>query len=483
MVRNSLWMVLLSLLCASGLCFGQDDADLPKRLSLEECRKLAVENSFASKEAKLNLKAAKYQRGEALAEYFPRVQFTAAGFHSLHPLFEIGFDDVLSSDALDLAYLWANETGSKTSYVAPSHGYTTGVQLIQPVFAGLRIVRGNQLASLGVRAAELQQNVQSRKTIEELDEYYWQTVALEEKRQTLSSFITMIDALYADAESALASGLITEGDYLQAKLKRNELLAMRSKLSNGIKLSKLNLLNYIGLSYEFLKIDELELENSFALGMSSGSRHGSSPSSESMYGSVSQSVSSVYELPSPSQFYADEQSVAANLEELALLELNIQAKTLQKQMEFGASLPQLLVGGTYSYMKIGEKRDKWNGLAFAALSVPISDWWKNSLKQARLQTEIDKAKAQRDYLSEQLVLLVRKTWVELTAAWDEYGLAIDSEAAASASYERERRRYEAGYITLSELLQSSAQFQQASNTACDARIAYAKALQRWLDFQ
>lgn len=419
-------------------------------LSLEDCRQMALSNSYSSKEAKLNIEAAKYQRTEALAEYFPRLSFQTLGFRSYKPLIEIGIDEFLHGDLLDMAYSWTFENGVKNKYSFPKYGYNSSLLLVQPVFTGLRIVKGNQLAELGVKAAELQGRVSERKTIEEIDEYFWLTVSLEDKLGTISTFQTLLDSLYKDVSVALASGLVTEDEYLQVHIKRNELRAAELKLKNGIKLSKINLLNNIGYRYEFLKLDSIDV----------------------VYNDNS--------LDAPLNYYKDENEIASKLEELALLELQIKAKELQRDMEFGQTLPQIIVGASYGYTKIGD-RDKWNGLAFASLSIPISDWWKNSVKNKRFQTEVEKAKAQKEYLSQQLILLVRKTWVELCGAWDDYQITVETYSAANQSFMRQNVQYKAGLITTSTLLQSQANLQQISSNLGDSRIAYLKALSRWKD--
>lgn len=418
--------------------------------TLEDCRRLALDNSYSAKEAKLNLRAAQYQRKEAFTEFFPRLSLNSISFYSFNPIINIELSDVLENQALDAAYLFSFETGMKTNWALPKHGYTASALIVQPLFAGFRIVNGNKLAELGVKAAELQQRTQERKTFEEIDNYYWQTVSLQDKIKTIGSFKDLLDTLYRDVSVALEQGLITEDQFLQVQIKRNELRATELKLRNGIKLSKINLLNYIDYKYEFLKLDSI----SFSL--------------------------DDCELKSPDYYYEDETKVVGNLEELALLDLQIKAKKLQKNMELGAVLPQVLVGATYGYSGLGE-HNKWNTLVFTSLSIPISDWWKNSLKQRRLQTEVDKARAQREYLGEQLLLLVRKTWVELCGAWDEYQLATDSYGAANQSFARQKAQYEAGMITISELLQSQAHLQQTLSSLIDARISYQKSLGRWLD--
>ena len=186
-------------------------------------------------------------------------------------------------------------------------------------------------------------------------------------------------------------------------------------------------------------------------------------------------------LPGPPEaYYVDEESIAASMEETRLLELQVEAAELQKKMALGEALPQLAVGATYGYYDFTGKGD-FNGLAFATVQIPISDWGKTSAKMKRLQTQVDKAASQRDYLQSQIILGVRQSWVELNSAWSQYQLALDSEAAAEASFGRVERNYEAGMVTAAELLQSQTSLRQASDKRADALNSYRQALRKWLD--
>ena len=71
--------------------------------------------------------------------------------------------------------------------------------------------------------------------------------------------------------------------------------------------------------------------------------------------------------------------------------------------------------------------------------------------------------------------------MELNSCWDQYQLALDSEKAAEASFGRVKRNYEAGRVTLSELLQSQAGLRQAADARAEALNSYRQALQKWLD--
>lgn len=434
------------------------------RLTLEECREMALQNNSSAVGAALDLEAARYQKQEAFAEYFPRVSAMGFGFWAFDPLLEIGVKDIFgnndfSNNLQGLIDSYAPMYGLPTSYTTLSRGYLAGVSVMQPIFAGGRIVNGNRLAALGVEAAGLQQEVQRRSTSDEIEGYWWQVVSLQEKRELLAGSKEFVDTLFRDVTAAYEAGLVTEDELLQVKLARNELLSNEVQLDNGLKLAKMNLLNSIGQSYTVISANASE-ERPYIDSIVLADEEG---------------------LPGPPEaYYADEESIAASMEETRLLELQVEAAELQKKMALGEALPQLAVGATYGYYDFTGKGD-FNGLAFATVQIPISDWGRTGAKMKRLQTQVDKAASQRDYLQSQIILGVRQSWVELNSAWSQYQLALDSEAAAEASFGRVERNYEAGMVTAAELLQSQTSLRQASDKRADALNSYRQALRKWLE--
>ncbi len=152
-------IIVVFLLCASG-CFAQQSRSC-EVFDLRRCRETAAEFNHNIRGGEFDLRAAEYQRKEARGEYFPRVDFTALGFYSLHPMLRIGVRDILGYNDFgnyiqELVNLYAPALGLDPTYSALAGGYTARVNLVQPVYAGGRIVTGNRLADLGVEAARLQ---------------------------------------------------------------------------------------------------------------------------------------------------------------------------------------------------------------------------------------------------------------------------------------------------------------------------------------
>lgn len=454
-------IVLIFLLFAPVLAGAQQ-----RVVSLEECKSLASSNDPYLRNAGLDVLAARAQKQEALAAYFPSVSATALAFHAINPLVNIGVTDVLGdSDAAWNISNWVDENapqyGLPTRYEALHYGYGATLTLTQPLFAGGRIVNGNRLASLGVEAAQLQQSLRGRQTDASVEEKYWRVVSLQEKQITLDHARELLDSLSKDAASALAAGLLTETDCLQVSLKLSELRAAQVQLSGGMRLAKMDLFNAIGLEYASISavagedrpfIDDIVLSGELG------------------------------DFPSPQECYIPEEELAAGMEETRLLDLQVEAKTLEKKMAVGEALPQVGLGAMYGYSKmVGDGRS--NGMVYAMVSIPLSDWGKNARRIERYGYEVEKARNERDYLDAQLILSARKLWVDLETAWEQMEVAAEAVAFAQRIYDSQLAQFEAGLATMSDLLQTQTSLRQSEDSFTDACINYRVALNSYQALQ
>ncbi len=452
------------LLAVFGGCFACGAQELV--LTLEGCKELARENDPYLKNAKLDAVSARAQKSEALAEYFPTVQATVMGFHALNPMIDLGVVDILGrSDAAwnisntydDFAY----SNGLPDRYRALQYGYGAGVSVMQPLFAGGRIVSGNRLAELGVRAADLKSSLQARETDTEVERKFWQVVSLVEKMKVLEAAMEMVGSLEKDVEAAYSAGLVTESDKLQLKLKKSELKSTRLQLLGGIRLAKMDLFNELGLAYSAVS---------------------SNASADRPYIDAISFDSGDGELSSPQSVRIPEEELAASMEEARLLDLQVEAKKLEKRMVLGSVLPQVALGGVYGYGHyVGD--GKLNGTVFAMVSVPLSDWGKTSRKLKRYDNEVQKAENEKSYLDSQLLLRARQLWIELETSWERMAVADEASELARDSFARQRAAYDAGMATMSELLQSQTDLLSCEESGAECRIAYRMALDSYLAFK
>ena len=272
-------------------------------LSVKDCIVLSESNNPYIKNTYLDIQSAKYQKKEVFAEYFPRLSVRALGLSSYNYLLDIVIGKELGEIVRDMGF------GGTTRF-----GFNATASLMQPLYAGGRIVTGNKLAKAGIKAAELKHEVNLRQKREEIEKLYWEIVALEEKRHTVKHLEELLDILYKDVNSAIDAGVITESDLMLVKMKQNELKSGKIHLEGGIRLLKMNLFNTIGQGYSIVK----------------GLADPSKPHID--YIILSDRFSTL--LP-PSEYYIPEEEFASGVTETELLEVMVEAKKLEKKLALG----------------------------------------------------------------------------------------------------------------------------------------------------
>lgn len=427
-------------------------------LTLEKCKDMALQNDPSVRNAHLDVLAARAQKQEAFSEYFPKVSLNAFGFWSLSPFLEIGIKDIMGENELsDVLNSLIESAGEQYDfspiYKALKTGYVASLSAVQPLYAGGRVVTGNKLASLGVEAARLQQEIALRDNEASVEAEYWQVVSLEEKLNTVGILSQLLDTLHKDLSSAVQAGLAVQTDLMQLELKQSELKSGLVQLKGGIRLAKMNLLNSIGQDYCFLPANADSLK----------------PFIDDIV-----FADRLDDLLPPQEYYIPEEHLAASLNENQLLELSVEAKKMEKRMALGEALPTVGVGASYNYSRTINERA--NGTVFAVVQIPISDWGKVSRKVKRMDYQMQKASNDRDYLSSQLLLQVRQLWLGLTVAWDKMMVAQETMDLAQKTVDQLTGRYEAGLVPMSELLQAQTILRQSTEAYIDSQIEYSAAL-------
>jgi len=426
-----------------------------QNLSLEDCRHIAAGENTQIKNASLDVLAAKAQRDEALTHWFPSASVVGVGFRASNPLLHLDIQDITGTTAGAALFnyyarLAGDLLGFRTSWSALEYGYAASALVVQPVFAGGRIVNGNRLARLGVNAAEAKQALTSREALDEVDKKYWQVVSLQDKKQTLDEALEMLDRLHADVTAAYAAGLALDTDTLKVGKERHKLLLDKTRLESGLWLARTDLVNYIGLVPDSL--EALTLTDSLSA------------------------------LLPPGSYYVDPAVLAAGTEESQLLSMQVEAATLQRKMKLGEALPQVAVGAAYGYGQlVGSPQT--SGIAFATVSIPITDWWKTGAQARRLDYERQKAVNDRDYLNKQLELKANALWEGVVTSWTALQVANDDVALEELSASRLHDLYDAGGATLSELLMAQVELRRSRSELVDAQIAYRTAVAAYTALQ
>ncbi len=431
-------------------------------LTLDSCLSMAQQNNKQLRRAALDIDKAQQVKNQAFTNYFPQVKATAMGYHSLHPMVEVGIDDINNASVRDLlTTLYGNygaALGLGNTLSLFQYGYQAGVTALQPVYMGGKIVAGNQLAKVGVEVARLQTEIAERDLLEQVEESYWLVVGLTEKQNTLQTYTALLDTVHRTVQVAVNAGLALQTDLLQVELRQSEIQRTQIQLDNGLSLAKWVLWQSLGKTYP----DQMgeRLDNVLFETIPEDSTLQAPPSKEGT-GKVLESF---------------------------LLSLQVRAAELQRRMDIADALPQVAVGAHYGYsnMQANFLRDglgskTGNGAVFVTVSVPLTDWWETGHKIREDNIAVEQARLEEQNTNELLELRTQQAYDNMVEA---YSLVSENRHAVDIARENYRLsgvNYRAGMGTITDLLTAQTSLLQAENNLTDAIIAYKVNLRRYIN--
>ena len=422
------------------------------RLTLEESKAMALENNGNVKNSRLELDAAWETKKEAFTNYFPKISASAFGMKAMDPLLEIGmkggdlpvYDGTPANLANPLQYAYMPDVN-----IGLFNQMALGiVNIQQPLYAGSKIKTGNRLAELNIEVKEMQRKLSENDIILKTEQQYWQVIVIQEKQKTVDSYLDFLDRLHDQVNNAYENGLTIRNDLLKVSIKQQELKVTKIQLENGKKLALMQLCPTIGLEYRPTLLLEGNLE----------------------------------ELSLPDSYYIPTGNALPNRAEYQLLEKSVDATGLQKKMQNGNYLPALAVGISGYYLDQLESGvdGAFNGLAFASLTIPISDWWGGNHKLKELRIRESMAKNNLEENKGLLRLQMEKAWVDLNESYDKIQLTESILAQTTENLRVNQDSYDNGLIQLSDLLEARALKAETEDKLIEAKNRYKLAVTDYL---
>ena len=424
--------------------------------TLDDCLRIARENNATLKSAKVNRQMAEETEGSAFPAYFPKV--FAGGFAFIS-------NDFLVKQKMDLS----KEMESVGEQVAPTlsqagidpsvlqglpstfnmgmvdKGIIGHLTLIQPIFVGGQIYNGNQLAKIGTHAAKLQETLAETEIRKNTETYYWLIVSLKEKLKTLAEAEKQVEAIRSDVQIAVDAGVAVKNDLLRVELEKKKLQSNRLKLENGISVAKLMLARQMNRDNADFDLAEADL----------------------------------IQITPPESYAISADDAVERRAESKLLAISREAAEKERSMERGKVLPTVAVGASLLYQNLLDD-DAVNGVLFASLTVPISDWWSNSYSTAKLDLKAKKAAIDEVENKNLIKVDIDAKWNTLNESFKQIEISRDAIAQAEENLRTQREFYNAGTATLSNLLEAETLRQQATDSYTEAVTGYYTAVCAYL---
>lgn len=419
--------IFISAIFSFFVCYGMS-AQADSIYTLDQCITMALENNRKVTSANNNIEAAIQLKRESFTKYFPEISATGMVFWANH--------DILQYNLLDIIELGIIKKGKMA-----------GVQALQPIFLGGRIVNGNKLAEVGEEVARLrktQTEDELRLTTETL---YWKLATLKSTKSTLETALSLLDTLERQVNVAVEAGLVTKNDLLKIQLKRNSYRAEMVDLDNGIQLVKMLLGQYVGLGTS---------------------------------GNIDISVETPNDIPSfPAEYFTSPAEALPLTVNYRLLQKNVEAKKFEKRMELGNNLPSVAVGAGWYYHDLLEQNHNF-GAVQIGIDIPLSGWWGGSYALKRKSLELINAKNELEDLSEQLQIEMQDKWNNLTAAHRKMEIEKEGIIQSKENLYLNQMYYEAGMSTISDLLEAETSLKEAQDRYVSAYGTFRTALSAYL---
>ena len=416
------------ILCCTALPAGA------QTLTLDECRAAAAEHNRTLRNSRLDLDAASQTHREAFTNYFPQISASGGLFQAQHGLVQADFGMTipqLGTMNLPLSMV--------------KRGIVGGITAVQPVFAGLKIVNGNKLARLGEEVGRLQLQQTEAEVRERTDACFWQVVSLRDNLSTLDAVERQLAEIRRQVELSVKAGLVTNNDLLRVELRQQEIASNRLKVENGLKVSKMLLAQHIGVDWRGFDV------------------------ANAAFG----------EPEAPAAYYVPVEEALDRRTEYLLAEKNVEARKYEKRMERGKRLPTVGIGAGYLYYNVTDKSVD-DGMVFAQVSVPVSEWWggAHALKKARIREH--QAENDRLQVREMLAVEIERTWSEVQESYAQILLMRRSVESSAENLRQNRNFYKAGTAPLTDLLDAETLYTQSRNDLTSACASYRTALAKYM---
>ena len=128
--------------------------------------------------------------------------------------------------------------------------FAAGIGFTQPIYLGGKIRELYNIAKTTEEMARLQTDNRQEELIISVDQAYWTTVSLINKKKLAEKYVELLTKLEKNVQAAIDEGVATRGDLLNVKVKLIEANLALTRATDGVTLSKMALFRVCGLDLD-----------------------------------------------------------------------------------------------------------------------------------------------------------------------------------------------------------------------------------------
>lgn len=397
------------------------------KLSVDECRRLALVNSEDVRIAENAMTQAELDRKIANTALLPKFDGSVTGAYLLPDM------------DMSIAELQMRGT------------YMAGINVTQPIYTGGKITAGRNLARIGKEVAGINLRKARIDVIADADNAYWTYLSVLDKVKLLESYCSMMDTVYNQTKVAVLAGMTIENDLLRIEARKSDILYQLQKARNGAELCRLSLCRIIGADFETVPV----------------------------------LTDTVFVNKTPGTLETD----ISSRPELGLLHANIKAKEQDIKIVRSDFLPTvgLSLGYTYygnikikgamqgadgSYYPFSHSMSDGYGLAMLSVSIPLFHWGEGSKKIRKAKIELENSRLKLEQSSRLLSIQANQAAKNYEDGYRMTGTARLALSQAEENLRVMRNRYDASMSPLTDLLDAQTQWKQASSDFIEAQTQF-----------
>lgn len=439
--------------------------------SLDSLRARAISNNKSLLMAGQKKVAASYTRKSAATNYLPKVSATGAYMYTSRELSLLNDEQktTLSNIGTGLSAVVPNLAPMSSAINTAGQGVVDAlhtdtrnagvvtVMLTQPIYMGGKIRAYNKITQYAEEAAGTLYDKELQDIIVDVDEAYWNLVALYSKKKLAEGYKALVDKLEGDVEKLVKEGMATKADLLSVKVKVNEAGVTLIQVNNGIELSRMNLCRICGLDMN----EPVEVEDA----IDEKNQNANIMGQVDMFSSKSDHLV---------------QQAESNRKELQTMGLQNRIYDEKIKLARAEYLPKVALMGGYlasnpSVFNSFERKMKgmWN--VGITLNVPILTWGDRSYKVKSAKAEALMHRYETEEVKEKIELQVNQCRQKLQESMERYQTTLRSVDEAEENLRYANLGMKEGVITLSNVMEAQTAWLKAKsewvNAQVDVRLA------------
>lgn len=440
-------------------------------ISLDSCRAMALRNNKQILINKEKIKAANYQKKEALTAYLPSLDFSGGYIYNQKDISLFDSDQLLpvktfnaSTGSYEFNIVKNPITGEPIKspdgqYIPQevalipkesltydiSNLFFGAITLTQPIYMGGKISALNNIASYYKQLVEAQQQNSIEDIIYNVDVAYWQVVSLDAKLQLAQSYVTLLDTLNRNIIAMVNEGVATQNDQFSVNVKLNQAQIDLTKVKNGLTLSRMSLAQLCGLPID----SELELTD--------------------------ENKNLQFEPILPIRQNENMELIYNRRPDIQQLQIGAMIAHQQSKVELSSMLPNISAIGCYNFsnpnMFNGFKRNFDGAFSMGVMiSIPLWNWGRNYDKYKASKTQETIMRLNITDAKEKIALQVKQASFKVQESLKTYQMTLENLTCAKENLQHAQFGFKEGVNSIDNVMEAQTAWLKAHSEYIDAQI-------------